>query len=413
MSDDAPDPDGTSRRVAAMGDGALTESALAGHVAPLFSRALARHPATSISPTIRSVVRSTRRRTTCAKDSPPGMRTWAARGTRGWPRCPAYRERIARMLGASPGDCVVPKTSAGQGLRAILNTFDSGVVPRVVATRGEFDSLDVILREYARRSRIALAFVEARGDGRFDTADILAAIGARVDLVVVSEVVFNTGQRLDDVGAIVARDACSRRAAAARRLSLAGRAARRRQRRYDVDFAVGGSYKYLRGGPGACFLYLHPRHLDGSLRTLDIGWFAKREPLRVRASRPAAARRGRRRVPRIDAAGHDVLSGARRPAARARTRRCAHARLFARAAAATGRTAGGARASTRAAAPPITGRSSSSRTPRCRAMVCERSRRAASSPMRAALICACARTSSTRRRRPFARPPTALGEIAR
>jgi len=46
----------------------------------------------------------------------------------------------------------------------------------------------------------------------------------------------------------------------------------------DVDFAVGGSYKYLRGGPGACFLYLHPRHLDGSLRTLDIGWFAKRAP---------------------------------------------------------------------------------------------------------------------------------------
>ena len=46
----------------------------------------------------------------------------------------------------------------------------------------------------------------------------------------------------------------------------------------DVDYAVGGSYKYLRGGPGACFLYLDPRHLDGSLRTLDTGWFAKRDP---------------------------------------------------------------------------------------------------------------------------------------
>jgi kynureninase len=46
----------------------------------------------------------------------------------------------------------------------------------------------------------------------------------------------------------------------------------------DVDFAVGGSYKYLRGGPGACYLYLHPRHLDGSLVTLDVGWFAKDDP---------------------------------------------------------------------------------------------------------------------------------------
>jgi kynureninase len=46
----------------------------------------------------------------------------------------------------------------------------------------------------------------------------------------------------------------------------------------DVDFAVGGSYKYLRGGPGACFLYVHPRELEAGLRTLDIGWFAKEAP---------------------------------------------------------------------------------------------------------------------------------------
>ena len=46
----------------------------------------------------------------------------------------------------------------------------------------------------------------------------------------------------------------------------------------NADFAVGGSYKYLRGGPGACFLYVHPTHLDANLRTLDVGWFAKERP---------------------------------------------------------------------------------------------------------------------------------------
>jgi len=46
----------------------------------------------------------------------------------------------------------------------------------------------------------------------------------------------------------------------------------------DVDFAVGGGYKYLRGGPGACYLYVHPRHLDAGLRSLDTGWFAKAAP---------------------------------------------------------------------------------------------------------------------------------------
>jgi kynureninase len=43
----------------------------------------------------------------------------------------------------------------------------------------------------------------------------------------------------------------------------------------EADFAIGGSYKYLRGGPGACWLYVDPRH--HGLRTLDTGWFAKKD----------------------------------------------------------------------------------------------------------------------------------------
>src|SRR5690606_31478477 len=47
--------------------------------------------------------------------------------------------------------------------------------------------------------------------------------------------------------------------------------------RLGADFAIGGSYKYTRGGPGAGWLAIHPRHLDGADRplTLDTGWFAK------------------------------------------------------------------------------------------------------------------------------------------
>ena len=44
----------------------------------------------------------------------------------------------------------------------------------------------------------------------------------------------------------------------------------------EADFAIGGSYKYLRGGPGACWLYVRPGLVD-SLRTPDTGWFAKKE----------------------------------------------------------------------------------------------------------------------------------------
>jgi kynureninase len=187
----------------------------------------------------------------------------------------AFRERLARLLGAARPDCVVPKTSAGQGLRAILNTYDAA--PRVVATRGEFDSLDLILREYARRGRIALTFVEPRAGDHFATDDIRAALARPVDLLVVSQVIFNTGQRIADLPAVIkaAHQAGGRvlldtyHALGVYPFDIAA---------LDADFAVGGAYKYLRGGPGAGFLYLHPRHLDGGLRTLDTGWFAKRDP---------------------------------------------------------------------------------------------------------------------------------------
>ena len=261
--------------VAAMGPGPLTEAALQRHVAPLFSRVrtafrdrvyLANHslgrPLDAVDDDVRE-----------------GIAAWYARMGDAWEdwdaEMQAFRRRLALLLNAPRADCVVPKSSAGQGLRAILNTYDS--VPRVVATKGEFDSLDVILREYARRGRIALTLVEPRSDGHFDTADIVAAIGARVDLVVISQVIFTTGQRLADLSGIVA---AAHRAGGRLLLDVyhalgvfpVDVAA------LDVDFAVGGSYKYLRGGPGACFLYLHPRHLDGSMRTLDTGWFAKRDP---------------------------------------------------------------------------------------------------------------------------------------
>ena len=194
----------------------------------------------------------------------------------------AHRARLAAILGTARADSVVPKSSAGQGLRAVLGTFDAP--PRVVSTSGEFDSLDVILREWARRGRLTLVQVAARpprtgarGERAFahhDPADLLAAITPGTDLVVVSEVMFQTGERLAGMPDIVARaHACGAKVLVDVYHSMGvipiDVAAS------GVDFAVGGSYKYLRGGPGACFLYVAPRWLDAGLRTLDTGWFAK------------------------------------------------------------------------------------------------------------------------------------------
>ncbi len=172
-----------------------------------------------------------------------------------------FRELTARLINAPASDCIVPKTSAGQGLRAVLNALPGK--PRVLTTDGEFDSLDFILRVYRSQGRIALKVLPF-DRFRFEPCDLL----------VVSTVAFRTGQILPSVeelvhaahasGAMVLVDVYHH--AGVLPIDLAA---------LDADFAVGGSYKYLRGGPGACWLYVHPRH--HALRTLDTGWFAKQD----------------------------------------------------------------------------------------------------------------------------------------
>lgn len=173
-----------------------------------------------------------------------------------------FRALTARLVGASRADCIVPKTSAAQGLRAVLNALEG--VPRVATTDGEFDSLDFVLRAYRGRRRIALAVTPWR-----------ALDPAGADLVVLSTVMFRTGEVVTELaervraahaaGAMVLLDVYHHAGVLPLDLAALG-----------ADFAVGGSYKYTRGGPGACWLYVRPDHAE-RLRTLDTGWFAKRD----------------------------------------------------------------------------------------------------------------------------------------
>ncbi len=258
--------------VKALGDGPLCEEGIAEHVRPLFSRVASERPRRiylanhSLGRPLDAVTSDVHEALACWYAELGGA--WAAWREEG----EAYRRRLARLLGALRVDSVIPKTSAGQGLRAVLNTWDRRIT--VVATRGEFDSIDVILREYAHRGRITLRYVDARVDGTFAHADIERAVEAGADLVVISPVMFQTGQRLLDLDSLVAT-AHRHNAMVLLDVYHALGALPLDIDQLDADFAVGGSYKYLRGGPGACFLYVHPRHLDAGLRTLDIGWFAK------------------------------------------------------------------------------------------------------------------------------------------
>src|SRR3954465_9003909 len=121
--------------VAALGPGPLSEAALQQHVAPLFSRVRARDAA-RIYLANHSLGRPL---DATSEDVREGLAAWydeLGGAWAGWlAGTGAVRARLANLLGVARSDAVIPRTSAGQGLRAVLNTYDD--VPHVVATRAE------------------------------------------------------------------------------------------------------------------------------------------------------------------------------------------------------------------------------------------------------------------------------------
>ena len=246
-------------------EGPLTEHKLRHKVWPLFSRVRTEHAGIYLAN--HSLGRPPDR---VAADVSRALDAWYRDMGGAWTGWLAAQEKFraltAQLVGAKRADCIVPKTSAGQGLRAVLNAIEGNQrgKPQVVTTNGEFDSLDFILRVYREKGRIDLRIMPWRE----------LQVG-NATLVVLSSVMFRSGERVDNLG----KPARAARAAGALVLldvyHHAG-ALPRDLAALEVDFAVGGCYKYLRGGPGACWLYVRPGLVE-TMRTLDTGWFAKHD----------------------------------------------------------------------------------------------------------------------------------------
>ncbi|MEM1424354.1 MAG: aminotransferase class V-fold PLP-dependent enzyme, partial [Planctomycetota bacterium] len=256
-----------------LGDAPLSEERCAEHLRPLFTRTLQRG---GIYLGNHSLGRPLDR---TAVDIAGAVDLWYTDMDDAWGAWMeaqrAYRAGIARMIGAPTDDCVVPKTNAGQGLRAVLNAM---VVrrPNVVSTRTEFDSVDIILKTYRARDKAGVTFIEAADDGRIDPDALVRAINYATDLVVVSHISYATGRAIEDLERIVKAVHSAHAAVVLDTYHSAGVVPMDLDA-LGVDYAIGGNYKYTRGGPGACWLMVHPRHSTGkgAKHTLDTGWFAK------------------------------------------------------------------------------------------------------------------------------------------
>lgn len=206
-------------------------------------------------------------------------RTWATRGIRaweeGWWEMPVTcGDLIGRIIGAPPGRVVMHQNvSICQAL--VTSCFDwSGPRNKLVTDGLNFPSNDYIYHGLERQGA-EIVSVASQDGLTVPLEDILDAIDEDTHLVSISHVAFRSSA-LQDLAAIAERAHAAGAYLVADLYQSAG-IVPLDVTALGVDFATGGSVKWLLGGPGAGYLYVRP-DLDASLEPAATGWAAHARP---------------------------------------------------------------------------------------------------------------------------------------
>ena len=203
----------------------------------------------------------------------------------GWVSLPQrLGDQFAPWVGAGPGLLVFTDTTS-INLYKVLSAAaqvarqDQPGRTRVLSERSNFPTDLYIAESVCAQHGLQLVLLEPD--------EIDAALGDDVAILMLTHVNYRTGA-MHDMAAVTARahaqgivcvwDLCH--SAGAVPVDLLGAGA---------DYAVGCSYKYLNGGPGApAFVWVHPRHTDRFWQPLS-GWFGHAAPFEFTPDyRPAA-----------------------------------------------------------------------------------------------------------------------------
>ncbi len=204
---------------------------------------------------------------------------WERRGVRAWHEGwwevgRTTGDLLAPVLGVRPGTISMHQNVA-VALGIIASCYDfAGPRNRVVLSAAEFPS-NVYLFEAWRRFGAEVVLVPAPDPVHPPTEALLEAIDERTALVPFSYVLFRSSA-LQDAAAIVERA----RRVGAHVVADVYQAAGTVPLALDelgVEYAVGGSVKWLCGGPGAGYLYVRP-DLAARLAPVMVGWAAHARP---------------------------------------------------------------------------------------------------------------------------------------
>ncbi|MEN3535325.1 kynureninase [Microbispora sp. ZYX-F-249] len=211
-----------------------------------------------------------------------GVHLGASWNTAGWWDMPqSTGDRIAPLIGARPGGVLAGDSTSVNIFKLVTAALALRPGRRVIVSDLDNFPTDRYVVEGAAR---ALGAYEIRdiGEGGRSLED---ALGDDVALVLLSHVDYRTGaardmaavtERVRAAGALMIWDLCHSAGALPVRVG-------------EADFAVGCTYKYLNGGPGApAYLYVAPRHQDAVHNVLS-GWHGHAAPFDFEPHyRPAA-----------------------------------------------------------------------------------------------------------------------------
>jgi len=211
---------------------------------------------------------------------------WGERLIRAWgERWMELPERLgdrlgSALLGAAPGQvavadsttvCLYKLASAALAARADRR--------EIVTDRDNFPTDRYVLEGLAAERGLTIRWIEADSRAGPSPEDVAAVTNENTALVCLSHVSYKSAFILDlaeitrvahGAGALTIWDLCH--SVGAVPVSLDEDA---------VDLAVGCTYKYLNGGPGApAFLYVRSEH-QGRLRQPIWGWLGRREPFEM------------------------------------------------------------------------------------------------------------------------------------
>jgi kynureninase len=197
---------------------------------------------------------------------------WA---TSWWELSQRVGDRIARILGGAPGSVQIQPT-ASLALATVASCFEfkSGARRKVVTTALDFPSMEYFW-DGQRQIGAQIEVVPANDGISVPLEKILNAIDSETCLVALSHTSYCSSSRVDaqaivehahEKGALVLLDVYQ--SAGVVQLDAAG---------WNVDFLIGGTIKWLCGGPSCGYLYVRP-DLQRDLRPRLTGWVAHDSP---------------------------------------------------------------------------------------------------------------------------------------